>query len=72
MAEFAPNQPVVVEEPSVVVDKGLPVGTHLFELQVQDNLGQLSTATSVTVVIFRQVVISPVIPPIIPPIKRPG
>ncbi|HEX8774576.1 MAG TPA: hypothetical protein VF735_13465 [Pyrinomonadaceae bacterium] len=55
MAEFAPNKPVVMREPTVDVDKGLPAGQHVFQLQVEDNLGQLSAATQVTVIIFRQI-----------------
>lgn len=34
MARFVPGQPVVTAEPSVVVDAGLPVGQHRFQLEV--------------------------------------
>jgi hypothetical protein len=72
MAEFAPNKPVTSEEPIIVVDKGLPVGIHVFQLQVQDNLGQLSAAVSVSVSIEKSTLfgfpggITPIIPPVIP------
>jgi hypothetical protein len=76
MAEFAPNQPVVSQEPTVVVDKGLPLGIHVFQLRVEDDLGQSSAPTLVTVVVFGQAgpgpFIPPFIPPIIPPFRPPG
>ena len=80
MAQFAPNQQVISQEPTVVVDAGLPPGEHVFQLQVQDNLGQLSAPTLVTVLVFGQgetgpnipPIVPPFIPPFIPPFKPPG
>lgn len=51
MAEFSPGEPVISAEPIVVVDPP-PLGTHIFELQVQDNLGQLSAPVKLAVMIF--------------------
>lgn len=61
MAEFAANTPVTSTEPAVEVDKGLPLGEHVFQLRVEDNLGQLSAPVQVTVVVFR--LVGPVDPP---------
>jgi len=69
MAEFAPNKPVTSEEPVGEVDKGLPVGVHVFQLQVEDNLGQVSEAVAVKVTIVKE--INPLFPPFFPPIRRP-
>ena len=42
MARFVPGQPVVTAEPTVVVDAGLPVGQHRFQLEVLTGSGQRS------------------------------
>jgi hypothetical protein len=71
MAEFAVNKPVTVDKPEVTVDLGLLPGVHVFQLQVEDNLGQVSDAVVVRVSIT--VPTNPlIIPPIIPPILRPN
>ncbi|MDT4956096.1 MAG: hypothetical protein QOJ02_4234 [Acidobacteriota bacterium] len=72
MAEFAPNKPVASAAPVVIVDQGLPLGIHVFQLQVQDDLGQVSEAVSVSVSIEKSSLfgfpggLTPIIPPIIP------
>lgn len=42
MARFVPNEPVVTTEPFVMVDAGLPVGQHRFQLEVEDDHGNRS------------------------------
>ncbi|MDT5062495.1 MAG: hypothetical protein QOH63_2954 [Acidobacteriota bacterium] len=71
MAELAPNKPVASADPIVIVDQGLPLGIHVFQLQVQDDLGQVSDAVSVSVSIEKPLFgfpggLTPIIPPIIP------
>ena len=70
---FVPNQPIETRTPAVVVDAGLPVGSHVFRLEVVNARGQRSQPVEVTVTIVR---LTPPIPPIIPippptPIGRP-
>jgi hypothetical protein len=42
MARFAPGEPIVSEEPVVVVDAGLPPGQYVFQLEVVNDLGEVS------------------------------
>ena len=50
---FRPNEPIVTEEPTVVVDGGLPEGTHRFQLVVINDRGQQSPAAEIVVTITR-------------------
>lgn len=49
MTKFVVGQPVVTTLPSVVVDAGLPIGTHNFQLQVVDSSGLKSAVAKATV-----------------------
>ena len=70
---FTPNKPVELEEPTVVVDAGLPAGSYRFRLEV---VGKTSRRKSEAVeVIVRVIGRLPVPPPIpipvpVPPIIR--
>ena len=61
MTVFAVNQPVATREPVVIVDAGLPVGTHRFQLVVQDDGGRSSVPVLVDVKVQR-LLIDPVLP----------
>jgi hypothetical protein len=63
MARFVINQAVRTTEPTVVVDAGLPVGEHRFQLVVTDAAGNSSRPDIVTVQIAQ--LRSP------PPVNRP-
>jgi hypothetical protein len=54
MAQFESGKPISSAEPVIVVDKGLPPGRHEFQLIVEDNLGTVSEAASVLVIIEAQ------------------
>ena len=55
MPRFNVNEPVVTSEAEVVVDAGLPVGRHLFQLIVEDSSGNLSEPDVVQVKITQSV-----------------
>jgi hypothetical protein len=42
MPRFLPGQPIATEQPDIVVDPGLPVGRHRFQLVVVDDQGNRS------------------------------
>jgi hypothetical protein len=52
MAEFAPNKPIKITEPSIVAEN-VPEGAHIFQLTVEDELGQVSEPVTLTVTVFR-------------------
>jgi len=56
---FSPNKPVTTTTPTVVVDRGLPVGTYRFRLVVVARDGRSSQPAEVVVNIERA---GPVIP----------
>lgn len=58
MARFEINQPVTTAEPRAVVDAGLPVGRHRFQLVVTDDSGNESAPDFVTVTVFQPQVIA--------------
>jgi hypothetical protein len=62
---FTPNHPVETREAKVVVDAGLPVGIHRFQLVVVNVRGQRSKPAQVVVEVVRQGRL-----PITPPIRR--
>lgn len=43
MARFEPGTQVVSREPTIIVDRGLPPGEYLFQLEVVDETGERST-----------------------------
>jgi hypothetical protein len=61
--KFVPNQPIATAEPRVLVDAGLPAGRHRFRLEVENERGQRSLPTEVTVLIENGDVIRSVTPP---------
>ncbi len=75
MADFTSQRSFTTTEPTITVDKGLPVGTHTFELVVSDAQGNRSKAARISIEVVRLLVpirpvtpVTPVIPvrPIIP------
>jgi len=66
MARFDINRPITTREPTVPVDAGLPIGRHLFRLEVIDRQGRRSTPNDAIVEVQR-IVIDPR-PPVLPPI----
>ena len=69
MADFTLQRRFTTTEPTITVDKGLPVGTHTFELVVSDAEGNRSKAARLSIEVVRLVVpITPITPvtPIIP------
>jgi len=83
MATFAIGKPVTTTQPTIVVDAGLPAGTHRFQLQVVAKDGRTSAPSLAEVKVARGtgpvldptrridvvVPVSPVSPP--PPIVVP-
>ena len=63
MARFVANQPIRTAEPTVVVDAGLPLGEHRFQLVVTDSAGNDRRPAIVTVQIVRAVSPRPTDPP---------
>jgi len=51
--KFSANKPVETTNPTVVVDSGLPVGSHRFRLVVVTRDGRSSQPTEVVVTIER-------------------
>lgn len=47
--KFRPNEPVATREARVVVDAGLPVGRHRFQLVVINERGQRSKPAEIVV-----------------------
>ena len=68
MARFDLNTPITTREPTVPVDAGLPLGRHLFRLEVIDRQGRRSTPNDAIVEVQRIVVDPrpPGPPPIVP------
>lgn len=56
MARFALNQPIETDAPSIVVDAGMPVGQHRFQLVVIDDAGNKSKAATAVVDIQRTII----------------
>lgn len=62
MARFAIGQTVTTDQPTVVVDAGLPAGSHRFRLVVVDMAGNTSRPDEVLVVVQAISPITPVTP----------
>lgn len=56
MADFTLQRRFTTTEPTITVDKGLPVGTHSFELVVSDEHGNRSKAARLSIEVVRLVV----------------
>lgn len=78
MARFAVGQAISGVEPAIVVDAGLPVGGHRFQLVVVDSAGRRSAPVEAVVTVARVLTPLPERPEIIltgtttPAILRPG
>ena len=55
MTSFVQGKPVSTTTPSVVVDAGLPLGKHLFTLEVEDDEGNRSNRARAVVVVIEPV-----------------
>jgi len=53
MATFAIGKPVTTTQPTIVVDAGLPAGTHRFQLQVVAKDGRTSAPSLAEVKVAR-------------------
>ena len=67
MARFVPGQPVVTAAPSVVVDAGMPVGQHLFRLEVVTDTGQRSPPDEAVVQVQASTVLVDPVPTVVSP-----
>ena len=78
MARFAVGQAIPGVEPVIVVDAGLPVGGHRFQLVVVDSAGRRSAPVEAVVTVSRVLTPIPDRPEIIltgtttPVVLRPG
>ena len=68
MPAFAVNQPITTPTPTIVVDAGLPAGSHRFQLVVIDSAGNRSAADVGVVTIQREIVTGPVNPTVPGPV----
>lgn len=79
MARFAVGQSITTTTPTIVVDAGLAIGSHRFQLVVVDSAGLRSVADVGVVAVQRSIVAGPVNPtpvvtpvtPIVNPVVRP-
>lgn len=51
MARFLLNRPITSEDPTIVVDGGLPAGRHRFRLEVINSTGLRSSPSDVVVAV---------------------
>ncbi|MQM31133.1 MAG: hypothetical protein CRU78_11675 [Candidatus Accumulibacter phosphatis] len=73
MTTFVKGRTVETAEPVVVVDAGLSVGTHRFQLVVVSNDGRRSAPEAVDVVVSRPLVVeTPPRPTLIRPTRAPA
>ena len=68
--QFRPNEPFESNEPTVVVDAGLPAGNHRFQLVVVGRSGRRSSPVEVIVSVIRRIPI-PIPTPIPAPVPGP-
>jgi len=71
MTTFVRGRPVETAQPMVLVDAGLAVGTHRFQLVVVSNDGRRSAPQLVDVVITQRPVTRPPVTPVVTPVVRP-
>jgi hypothetical protein len=73
MARFAVGQPITTTTPQIVVDAGLAIGTHRFQLEVIDSSGLRSKADIRLVTVQKpSVVVGPVVVGPVRPIRDPS
>ena len=53
MVDFRRRRTFQTDQPTLLVDGGLPVGTHVFSLVVEDESGRRSQPASVTLSVVR-------------------
>ena len=70
MPRFEPGISITTREPTIVVDPGLPAGSHTFRLVVVDSSGNTSVPVEMTITVQRPVVVGPVRPSV--EVIRPG
>jgi hypothetical protein len=71
MTQFAVGQSITTTTPTIVVDAGLAIGSHRFQLVVVDSAGLRSAADVQVVAIQRQLVVGPVIGTVVNPVATP-
>jgi hypothetical protein len=65
MTKFAVGQAVTTTTPTIVVDAGLAIGSHRFQLVVVDSAGLRSAADIRVIAVQRSIVVGPVTGPVI-------
>ena len=60
MPSFSVGQKITTTTPTIVVDAGLPVGGHQFQLEVIDSAGNRSRPDVAVVTVQRLVVVNPI------------
>ncbi|MBX3081432.1 MAG: hypothetical protein KF716_07325 [Anaerolineae bacterium] len=61
MAKFKPGEPIVTEEPFILVDAGLKPGRYVFQLVVVDDEGNESAPDRVQIVVSDRQSVTPTI-----------
>lgn len=59
MVTLVRGQPFSTDVPAIVIDAGLPLGRHAFQLVVQDEAGNVSVADQHEIEIQRLIVVGP-------------
>jgi len=72
MASFSVGKPITTTTPTIVVDPGLPVGSHSFQLEVIDSAGNRSRPDLAVVTVQREVITFPPLVDTRPIITGPG
>jgi hypothetical protein len=72
MAQFAVGQPITTTTPTIVVDAGLAVGSHRFQLVVVDSSGLRSAADVQVIAVQRPVIVVPPVGPVGPVVNPVG
>jgi len=60
MPSFSVGQKIITTTPTIVVDAGLPVGSHQFQLEVIDTAGNRSRPDVAVVSVQRLVIVNPI------------
>ena len=63
MPSFAVGQTIETRDPVILVNEGLKVGSHRFQLVVRDTAGNASRPDVATIAVQREVVTDPVVSP---------
>jgi hypothetical protein len=71
MAQFAVGQSITTATPTIIVDAGLAIGGHRFQLVVVDSSGLRSAPDVKDVSVQRLVVVPPVVGPVTGPVINP-